>query len=99
MDLVESFSRWEVLPPCRLDAAGVPVMRELPVDLTLYFARDVDAPENAAVKKLMRQIVDSTTTQKKSSIGKGQDRSLAWRKCFNAITVLGVSLATDVFIL
>ena len=72
MDLVESFSRWEVLPPCRLDAAGVPVMRELPVDLTLYFARDVDAPENAAVKKLMRQIVDSTTTQKKVALGRAK---------------------------
>ena len=84
LDLVESFSRWEVLPPCKLDAAGVPVMREFPVDLTLYFARDIDAPENAAIKKLMGPIVDN-------SVRKGQDRSWAWRKCFKAVTLLGVS--------
>ena len=81
-ELAESVIRWEAFPPCELDAHAIPVRKDLPVDLTLYFARDVTLPEHAAMRSIIEPIITTNSTYETSS----------WRQCFKSITLLGVSI-------
>ena len=80
-DLLHSFDRWDKLPPCKLNANDRPVRNELPAgDLILYFARDINAPEQAPVRRLIEPILNRTF----------RDGRSAWRQCFNDLHVVGV---------
>ena len=79
-DLVESFERWDAFTPCELNADGTPKAKGLPVDIVLYFARDITASENQDVLAKMQKIQDVSPDD------------ADWRKCFRTITVLGGNL-------
>ena len=86
-DLVASFDRWDLFPPCALDANTLmPTSEHLPVDMVLYYARNISS--DSTVLSTIQGILD---TDLSDSAGNGK----AWRNCFSKITAIGAHLTPE----
>jgi hypothetical protein len=86
-ELIGSFARWELFPPCTLDGNREPTTPGLPVPLVLYFARDVDDAAYVDMKTKLEPIIHNNETDCAAVPN--------WQKCFTSITLLGANLTAS----